>query len=116
VDLPVSVRFFAGGDNSVRGYGYEELGPTNDEGDVVGGRHLLTGSVEYNHPVVGRWSLAAFMDAGNAFDTFNDYEVFRGVGTGVRWRSPIGPIRVDVARPVDEPGNFRLHISMGAVL
>lgn len=116
VELPVSVRFFAGGDNSVRGYGYEELGPTNDEGEVVGGRHLLTGSIEYDYPIVGRWSLAVFMDAGNAFDTFEDYEVFRGVGTGVRWRSPIGPIRVDLARPVEEPGNFRLHISMGAVL
>lgn len=116
VELPVSVRFFAGGDNSVRGYGYEELGPTNDEGDVVGGRHLLTGSIEYNYPIVGRWSLAVFTDAGNAFNTFDDYEVYQGVGTGVRWRSPIGPIRVDVARPVDEPGNFRLHISMGAVL
>ncbi len=116
VELPVSVRFFAGGDNSVRGYGYEELGPTNDEGEVVGGRHLLTGSIEYDYPIVGRWSLAVFMDAGNAFDTFEDYEVFRGVGTGVRWRSPIGPIRVDLARPLEEPGNFRLHISMGAVL
>ena len=116
VELPVSVRFFAGGDNSVRGYDYEELGPTNDDGEVVGGRHLLTGSIEYDYPVVGRWSLAVFTDAGNAFDSFREYEVFRSVGTGVRWRSPIGPIRVDVARPVEEPDNFRLHISMGSVL
>lgn len=113
VELPASVRFFAGGDNSVRGYGYEELGPENAEGDVVGGRHLLTGSVEYDHPVFKRWSLAVFMDAGNAFDSFDDYEIFRGIGAGVRWRSPIGPIRLDIARPQDERETFRLHISMG---
>lgn len=116
VELPVSVRFFAGGDNSVRGYDFEALGPTNDRGDVVGGRHLLTGSVEYNHPIVGRWSLAVFTDAGNAFNNFNNYEVLRGVGAGLRWRSPIGPVRLDLARPVEEPDNFRLHLSTGAVL
>jgi translocation and assembly module TamA len=115
-ELPVSVRFFAGGDNSVRGYDYEELGPTNEQGDVVGGRHLLTGTVEVDWPVVGRWSAAAFLDAGNAFDSFDAYEVYRGVGVGIRWRSPVGAIRVDVARPLRDRDSFRLHISMGSML
>lgn len=115
-ELPVSVRFFAGGDNSVRGYEYEELGPTNEQGEVVGGRHLLTGSLEVNWPVAGQWSAAAFIDAGNAFNSFDALEVNRSVGVGMRWRSPIGAIRLDIARPLRDRNSFRLHISMGSML
>lgn len=114
-DLPASVRFFAGGDNSVRGYGFEELGPEDSNGDVIGGRHLLTGSLEYDYPVFGQWSLAAFMDAGNAFNEYENFDAARGAGAGIRWRSPIGPVRLDVARALDT-GSYRLHISMGADL
>lgn len=116
VELPVSVRFFAGGDNSVRGYDYEDLGPTNEQGEVIGGRHLLTGSLELNWPVLGRWSAAAFIDVGNAFNSFDTYQVYRGVGVGVRWRSPIGALRIDIARPLRDRDSFRLHISMGSML
>src|SRR5690606_38858198 len=65
-DLPVSVRFFAGGDQSIRGYEYQSLGPTTPEGLVEGGRHLLVGSVEYDHRLRDNWRLAAFYDSGNA--------------------------------------------------
>jgi translocation and assembly module TamA len=116
IELPSSVRFFAGGDQSVRGYGYQRLGPTNVDGDVIGGRHLLTGSVEYEIPIVGRWSAAAFVDSGNAYDRIEDYDPRTGVGIGMRWRSPIGPIRVDIAHPVGGDENFRLHLTMGADL
>lgn len=115
-ELPSSVRFFAGGDNSVRGYGYQRLGPTNADGEVIGGRHLLTGSVEYEIPLFGKWSAAAFVDSGNAYDAIEDFDPKTGVGLGVRWRSPIGPIRVDIAHPVDGDENFRLHLTMGADL
>ncbi|WP_232199425.1 autotransporter assembly complex protein TamA [Thioalkalivibrio thiocyanodenitrificans] len=115
-DLPSSVRFFAGGDNSVRGYGYQRLGPTNEDGNVIGGRHLFTASAEYEIPIVGRWRAAAFLDWGNAYDSIDDFDPRTGVGVGVRWISPIGPIRVDIAHPVDGDDRFRLHLTMGADL
>ncbi|SIT68510.1 autotransporter secretion outer membrane protein TamA [Ectothiorhodosinus mongolicus] len=112
-NLPPTLRFFAGGDNSVRGYGYQRLGPTDAQGRVLGGKHLLTGTAEVDTPLFGAWRAAAFIDAGNAFDDPQDYDLKYGYGLGVRWRSPIGPIRVDIARPSDGRDNFRLHLSMG---
>ena len=112
LELPLSVRFFAGGDKSVRGYQFGELGATNSDGDVVGGKHLLVGSVEYDIPVVAGWHAAVFYDTGNSFADFDDMKLKDSVGVGARWRSPIGPIRVDVARSLDD-GGFRLHITMG---
>lgn len=115
--LPASQRFFAGGDNSVRGYKFKDLGPKDDDGDVEGGNYLLVGSAEYEHPVSEKWSLAVFVDSGNAFDTFPDPDLKTGVGGGVRWASPVGPIRVDLATPLDDPDTaIRLHISLGADL
>ncbi|XOZ34784.1 autotransporter assembly complex protein TamA [Halomonadaceae bacterium KBTZ08] len=113
--VPPFLRFFAGGDQSVRGYGYRTLGPTNEEGKNVGGRFLLTGSIEYQYPLSSSWRLATFVDEGNAFDDLND-PLKTGVGVGVRWVSPVGPIRLDIARGLDEPENFRLHFSMGPEL
>ena len=113
VELPTSVRFFAGGDASVRGYAYESLGPVNDDGEVIGGRHMFTGSIEYDYLFLPSWSVAVFADGGNAFDTVDSFEPVYGFGVGIRWRSPIGPIRLDVARPTDHSDNFRIHVSMG---
>jgi translocation and assembly module TamA len=112
-ELPASVRFFAGGDNSVRGYDFEALGPVDEDGEVVGGSSIVTGSFEYEHPVRARWSIAAFVDAGNAFAS-SDLEIKTGAGVGARWQSPLGPIRVDIAHPFDdETETWRLHISLG---
>lgn len=112
-ELPASVRFFAGGDRSVRGYDYNSLGPKDESDHVIGGRHLLTGSVEYEHRVKGNWRGAVFIDTGNAFDGFGD-GLNTGVGVGVRWVSPIGMVRIDVAAAVSEPGNpLRLHVTLG---
>ena len=112
-ELPASVRFFAGGDNSVRGYGFETLGPTNDEGDVVGGSYLATFSIEFDRLIAKKWSIAAFVDTGNAFDSF-DFDFKTGIGLGLRWYSPLGPIRLDVAHPLDDPTrDYRLHITLG---
>lgn len=109
--LPTSLRFFAGGDNSVRGFDFRTLGPRNDEGDVVGGKHLITASIEYDYPVYKDYSAAVFFDTGTAFDT-SDFTLYESVGLGARWHSPIGPIRVDFAFPLKD-GGFRLHLSMG---
>lgn len=114
--LPGSIRYFAGGDRSVRGYGYEALGPTNAAGDVIGGHRLLIGSVEVEYRFLPEWGIAAFVDAGNAFDDFSDpLEV--GSGGGVRWRAPIGMVRLDGAFAVSAPGTpFRLHLTLGPEL
>lgn len=115
---PVSLRFFAGGDNSVRGYEYESLGPVNDEGVVVGGKQVITGSFEYDHRIAESWVLAGFIDAGNAYNDNLD-KTFVGAGTGFRWLAPFGSLRVDIAWPVSEQpdlNDWRIHIGFGATL
>ena len=112
--LPVSLRYFAGGDRSVRGYKYHSLGPVNDEGDVVGGKHLLVGSVELERRFLQRWGVATFYDAGNAFDSFSDYRLKQGAGVGLRYFTQIGAIRLDLARQLGGKDNrYRLHFSLG---
>lgn len=115
-ELPKSLRFFAGGDNSVRGYAFESLGPRDEDGNVVGGRHVLVMSIEAMHPVVGNdWFAAAFVDVGNAFDDLRQWGLNTGAGLGVRWRSPIGMVRMDVAAPFDGASRQpRLHLGIGA--
>lgn len=112
-ELPPSVRFFAGGDNSVRGYEFRSQGPVDADGDVIGGDRLLVGSIEFERLVTEKWSVATFYDAGNAFRD-NDFEPVAGFGIGARWLSPLGPIRIDVAKPLDGPDRgLRLHINLG---
>jgi translocation and assembly module TamA len=112
VELPASLRFFAGGDQSVRGYAYKSLGP-EEQGEVIGGRYLLAGSVEWEYLFRPKWALALFADAGNAFD-HGEYSLKRSVGVGIRWISPVGPVRLDVAHPINESDrNYRLHLSIG---
>nr|WP_296701735.1 BamA/TamA family outer membrane protein [Thiocapsa sp. UBA6158] len=99
-ELPASRRFFTGGDNTIRGWGYNALGPTepfND--DTVGGRYLGVGSLELERTIRGPWSAAVFTDFGNAFDPDYENKFQQSVGFGVRWASPIGQVRVDLALP-----------------
>jgi translocation and assembly module TamA len=111
--LPPSVRFFAGGDNSVRGYDYESLGPKDSTGQVIGGSELAVASIEYEHKVRPQWTVAVFVDSGNAFER-HEFDPKTGAGIGARWQSPLGPIRVDVAHPFDDPTtSWRLHITLG---
>lgn len=112
-ELPASIRYFAGGDQNVRGYQYQSLGPENEPGEVIGGKHLIAAAVEYDFNVRENWKLAVFYDMGNAFNELNDLEMKRSVGIGVRWLSPIGPIRVDLASALDSDDELRLHITMG---
>lgn len=115
-DLPPSVRFFAGGAQSVRGYRYQSLGPRGEDGRVVGGQSLLVGSLELEQRVFKRWGLAVFYDAGNAFRSFSD-PVANGAGLGLRWISPVGPIRADGAFGLNDPGRpLRFHLTIGPAL
>lgn len=111
--LPPSLRFFAGGDRSVRGYGFKELGPrVNDV--VIGGEHLAVLSTEIERMFTDTWGAAVFVDSGNAFSNWSEFDNRVGVGAGLRWRSPVGPVRVDIARGLDGPEqSFRLHINIG---
>jgi translocation and assembly module TamA len=115
-EMPVSLRFFAGGDQSVRGYGYKTLGPIDEDGKVIGGRHLLIMSIEYEQRLTERWGVALFYDIGNAINTPSD-PLKEGAGLGIRWRSPVGSIRLDMASPLatlDTPHPlWRLHLSIG---
>jgi translocation and assembly module TamA len=110
--LPPSQRFFTGGDRSVRGYGYQEIGMRNADGAVVGGEYLVLGSAELEYLFYKDYGAAVFVDAGDAFS--DSPELKTGAGIGFRWRSPIGMVRLDVAHPFDDPDdNFRIHISIG---
>jgi len=112
-ELPASQRFFAGGDQSVRGYGYQELGPQDANGSYIGGRHLLFGSVEAERRIRGRFSLAAFVDGGGAVDEFQDTELLQvSVGAGLHVRTPVGTLRFEVARAVTESRALRLHLTI----
>lgn len=116
LELPPSVRFFAGGDESVRGFDYETLGPTDDQGNVIGGRSLLTASIEYERHLRGNFFGAVFVDAGNAFDG-SDIDAAVGAGLGVIWRSPVGPLRIYLAHPLNKSDrDVRVHVQLGADL
>lgn len=116
-DVPPSLRFFAGGDQSVRGYGYETLSPRDSDGVAVGGRYLMVGSAEYQYEFTDNWRVAAFVDEGNAIDDLPD-PLATGAGLGIRWISPVGPLRLDIAKGLDSEfgGEWRIHFSMGPEL
>jgi translocation and assembly module TamA len=135
-NLPGSVRFFAGGDRSVRGFGYNDLSPTetitvkdangNDVLDEngnpvtqtikVGGKHLFTGTVEIVRDLPRNLGLAVFADAGNAFDNFGDPLEY-SAGIGIRLRLPVVTMGIDIAQPLSEPGTSpRFHINFSPKL
>jgi translocation and assembly module TamA len=110
--LPVSQRFFAGGDRSVRGYALNELSPVDEDGDKIGGRYLAFASIELEFDILKKWTLATFVDTGNAVDSLSD-PMEHSAGVGFRWRSPIGLIGADVAQSLsDEDLGPRLHLSV----
>jgi translocation and assembly module TamA len=110
--IPPSLRFYAGGATSVRGYAYQSLGPENADGEAIGAENLLVGSAEYEHYFNDRWGMALFYDIGNAVEDFSD-DLESGAGFGLRWKSPIGPVRVDLASAISDDEDWRLHINIG---
>ncbi|MDQ3056203.1 MAG: autotransporter assembly complex protein TamA [Pseudomonadota bacterium] len=120
VQIPPSLRFYAGGDRSVRGYAYREIGPritggTRGQAFALGAKNMATASVEYEQYFSGAWGGAVFVDSGTAFDDRPEWRT--GIGVGLRWKSPVGPVRVDLAHGLDDPdSSFQLHINIGADL
>jgi len=109
--MPELYEFRTGGDRSVRGYGYETLLP---EDAITGGRHLVVASVEYEKTLYKDWSAALFLDAGNAFNDLEKPDLHLGLGVGVRWRSPVGLVRLDLAHPLSKSDeSFRVHFTIG---
>lgn len=116
--VPPDLRFFAGGDSSVRGYDYKAISPANDKGELTGGSKMATFSLEYQYNVTGNWWGAAFFDTGDSVKKLDDLTMNKGAGVGVRWNSPIGPIKVDVAWPIssDIDQGIHFYFGLGSVL
>ena len=117
VQMPPSLRFFAGGDRSIRGYGYREVGPSSVGRDgkryALGARNVITASAEFERYFNDSWGAAVFVDTGDAFDDTPDLRT--GVGLGARWKSPVGPVRIDIARGLNDPDSaFELYLNIGA--
>lgn len=114
--VPPSLRFFAGGDNSIRGYNYESVSPRDSEGQLEGGAYMATGSLEYNYRVSGNWWAALFVDGGDAWSS-SDPHWKTSAGVGVRWESPVGPVRLDIAHGFEnKDDDFMIHFSLGPEL
>ena len=113
-DIPESLGFLTGGDDSVRGYSYESIGVESDDGVIVG-KNKVVGSLEYQHPIKNDFALATFIDIGDAFNSEPSYKT--GAGVGLRWRLPFGALRLDVGSALDLEGDpLRLHFSFGTDL
>lgn len=119
-DIPASERFYAGGGGSIRGFGFQEAGPVDADNDPAGGRSLIETSAELRFKVTDTIGAAAFVDAGGVYDSsFPDFEggAFIGAGLGVRYYTDFGPIRFDVAVPLNKKDrldqNYQFYISIG---
>ncbi|SCB86895.1 autotransporter secretion outer membrane protein TamA [Kosakonia oryzendophytica] len=116
--VPPDLRFFAGGDRSIRGYKYKSIAPKDDDGKLIGASKLATGSLEYQYNVTGKWWGAAFIDSGEAVSDIRRSDIKTGAGVGVRWQSPVGPIKLDFAVPVGdkEEHGVQFYIGLGPEL
>lgn len=111
--VPPDLRFFAGGDRSIRGYKYKSISPKDDSGKLTGASKLATGSLEYQYNVTGKWWGAVFVDSGEAVNDFRNSDFKTGAGVGVRWASPIGPVKFDIAAPVGDKEEHGLQFYIG---
>ncbi|HBO37328.1 MAG TPA: hypothetical protein DD638_01560 [Pasteurellaceae bacterium] len=114
--IPPALRFFAGGDRSVRGYGYKKISPKDINGKLIGGSRLATGTLEYQYQVYPSWWAATFVDSGLAANSYSTDELRYGIGVGIRWASPVGAIKFDIATPVrdkDNSKNIQFYIGLG---
>ncbi|MCG8707353.1 outer membrane protein assembly factor [Brenneria sp. 4F2] len=116
--VPPSLRFFAGGDRSIRGYKYKSISPRDGDDKLTGASKLATGSLEYQYNVTGKWWGAVFVDSGEAVNDIKQSDVKTGAGIGVRWASPIGPVKFDLATPIGDPEKHgvQFYIALGPEL
>ncbi|MBC0856261.1 autotransporter assembly complex family protein [Pantoea sp. BS_4] len=111
--VPPDLRFFAGGDRSIRGYKYKNVSPRDSDGKLTGASKMATGSLEYQYNVSGKWWGAVFVDAGEAVNDISQSDIKTGAGIGVRWASPVGPIKFDIARPIGDREEHGLQFYVG---
>lgn len=119
VDVPPTIRFFAGGEQTIRGYSYESISPKDASGQLTGGRFLTVGSIEYDYEIFKNWRLAFFVDTGTVTNSYHRDQLDRktGVGPGIRWISPLGPVKLDVGFAVSEPGSpYQINFAIGSDL
>ena len=112
-DIPPSIRFFAGGDQSVRGFSFQSLGPRDSLGEVVGGRNLLVESVELERAIFQHWGVSIFHDAGNAFNDFGTLQLRQGEGIGLHYYTPVGGLNVSLAKRLGGANIFYIHFTVG---
>jgi translocation and assembly module TamA len=113
-DIPPSLRFFTGGDQSVRGYSYKSLAPRDSAGRILGGTQLLTSGIELERALFKDWGVSLFYDAGNAFNTFSDVTLFQGAGIGLHYFTSVGALNLSVARPLDrDKAAIHFHFTLG---
>ncbi len=115
--IPASLLFLTGGDTTVRGYNYRSIGISNRYGEIEGGRYLFAGSIEYRRPLLrdGRstdWDGLVFVDAGSVSEKLGQFATKVGVGGGVLWHSPVGPVQIAAAYGIQSRA-FRLHLNLG---
>ncbi len=115
--IPSTLMFLTGGDTTVRGYSFQQIGAVRDDGSVVAGRYMNVASVEWQRPIVWNGKLSdfestAFVDAGSVADSIGALSAKVGVGAGTRWRSPVGPVQADIGYGLDTK-KFRLHLRLG---
>jgi translocation and assembly module TamA len=119
-NVPFSQLFLTGGDTTVRGYKYQEIGVTHDGVlSADSGRYLATAGIEWQRPIVRNgqmtdWETAVFVDTGAVANRVEEFSFKTGVGVGARWKSPIGPLQIDAAYGVATQ-SFRLHLNVGFV-
>jgi len=115
-NVPASMRFFAGGDQSIRGFGYNDISPKDSSGYLTGGKYLATASFEYRFPIAHNWKIATFYDIGTATNNFSE-PISKGSGLGIVWASVVGPVRIYVGMPLTQSADkFRIHIRIGPEL
>jgi len=110
-NLPKALQFRTGGDHSLRGYKYEAL--SGGSQTLVGGKHLLVGSLEYEHRWLEAWSSAVFVDAGNVFNEWQQFKAEASLGLGLRWHSPVGLVRLDFGYGLTATESWRIHLVIG---
>ncbi|KFK92577.1 MULTISPECIES: autotransporter assembly complex family protein [unclassified Serratia (in: enterobacteria)] len=111
--IPPDLRFFAGGDRSIRGYKFQGVAPRDDSGKLTGASKMLTGSLEYQYNVTGRWWGAMFVDSGEAVNDIRQRDIKTGAGVGVRWQSPVGPVKLDIAAPIGDQDTHGIQFYIG---
>ena len=115
--LPPTLRYYTGGIGSIRGYAYKSISPRNAAGQLLGGRYLLDGSLNFEHHIFNKLSGIIFIDSGNSMNRFTDFDIYTGAGVGLSYQSPLGPIRLYFSHPINQPkSRWRFDFTIGTFI